>query len=97
MVEMHIARALCALKDVVPPESMRLAMEIGIRSAIYLILSDFYAGHFFLKRLLHFEGVQIALFDEIDDALYNAVFGYDEIAAGIVAMGRPSCSDRERF
>ena len=94
---MHIARALCALKDVVPPESMRLAMEIGIRSAIYLILSDFHAGHFFLKRLLHFEGVKIALFDALDDALQNAAFGYEGIAARIVAMGCPSCSDRERF
>ena len=69
MVKLLISRALCALNDVVPPESPRLAMVMGTRRGTYAILSDFYAGDFFLKRLLHFEGVKIALFGELDRAL----------------------------
>ncbi len=69
-------------------------MVMGTRRGTYAILSDFYAGDFFLKRLLHFQGVKIALFEALDDALQNAAFGYEGIAARIVAMGCPSCSDR---
>ena len=72
-------------------------MIMGTRRGTYAILNDFYAGDFFLKGDLHFQGVKIALFEALDDALQIAVFGYGRIAAGIVAMGSASCSDRERF
>jgi hypothetical protein len=53
----------------VRPESVQLAMVLGIRGGSYLILNDKSPGNFFLESVLHFEGVKIGLFGELDGAL----------------------------